>query len=308
MGVLDKIKKFKNSRPTNEGGRSRMMGIFHDWQDGANHIRLIGEFLEVKTHFIAPAPKRNERGLCQQTAFSKDNDDRLPQVINCPDWDIENEQEKETKTCPICKLHRLAVQALKEGPDEEETKYLKNLASLARQRTNLKWNIFDRQNPNVKHIDESNNEEDKKGLKIASIGMEAWNDIEGIFEQCGFDITDPEEGVDINVIKGHNGTRTSYSAQVILNGKELKVTPFDAEEKEIVAGEHDLKSICGRQTDADKVLDALHGDYRDLLDVNEDDNTAIPENEPVAPKPSPKAPSTSFDDDDDFLSGTEKKK
>lgn len=318
MGVLDKIKKFKNTRPKNEGGRGRMTGIFHDWKEGPNHIRLVGEFLEVKTHFIAPAPKRQERGLCQQSAFAKDNENRIPQVINCPDWDITMEQEKEVKTCPVCKLFRLAKTALKEGPDAEEKKYLDGLVSLSRQRTNLKWNIFDRNDPNVKHIDESGNEEDKKGLKIASIGMEAWDDIEGIFDQCGFDITDAEEGCDINVIKGHNGTRTSYSAQVILAGKELKITPFDDEEKEVISGKHDLKAICGKQTDSDKVLDALHGDYRDLLDINDDEeevvNSAIPEDEPKEEAPA-EVPAESDDSDDDFdddedalLGGTEKKK
>jgi len=269
MGVLDKVRKFKNSRPKSEG-RSRTRGIFHDWQDGSNHIRLVDEFLEVKTHFIAPAPKRGERGLCQGEAFNKDSDDRLPKVINCPDWDIQNEQPKKEKTCSICKLYRIARQALKEDPDADEKKYFEALLSLTRVRTQLKWNVFDREKPNVTVIDDNGNEAKVKGLKIASIGMEAWDDIEGIFEQCGFDITDPDEGIDINVIKGHNGTRTSYSAQAVLEGKGLKVTPFDDEEREIVAKPHDLKAICGKQTDAEKVRDALHGEYADILEMNAD--------------------------------------
>lgn len=317
MGVLDKVRKFKNSRP-NYDDRPRTRGIFHDWQDGPNEIRLVGEFLEVKTHFIAPAPKRGEKGLCQQEAFARDNDKRIPKVINCPDWDIEKEEPTDKKTCPICKLYRLATQALKEEPNDEEKEYFESLRSLARVRTSLKWNVFDRDNPNVTVIDEKGNESKQKGLKIASIGMEAWKDIEGIFEQCQFDITDSEEGIDIRVIRGHNGTRVSYSAQAVLDGKGLKVTPFDEEEKEIVNRTHELTAICGKQTSAEAVREALHGDYAELLELNDADDaddgadddgdsedSSASDEEAAAAKDAAEEPS---DDEDALLGGTEKKK
>jgi len=226
--------------------------------------------MEVKTHFIAPAQKRGDRGLCQGTSFDKDAKVKLPKVCNCPDWDIDKEIDSGKKACPVCQLYQIARQALKEDPTTEEKKYFEALLQSSRPRTVLKWNVFDRDNPNVTVVDENGNESKQKGLKIASIGMEAWNDIEGIFEQCGFDITDPEDGIDICVKKGHNGTRVEYSAQVVLEGKGLKVSPFDAEEKEIVAGKHDLKAICGKKVSAEDLLDALHGDYRELLELNED--------------------------------------
>lgn len=273
MGVLDKVRKFKNSRPAGGGDRTRTRDIFHDFQDGDNRIRLVGEFLEVKTHFIAPAPKRGERGLCQPDAFSKDAKNKLPKVVNCPDWDVEKEEETEKKTCPICKLYRLACQVLKEDPSEEEKKEFEAIKSAARVRTSLKWNIFDRDNPNVTIVDEKGNESKQKGLKIATIGMEAWDDIEGIFNQCGFDITDPDEGVDIKVTKGHNGTRVAYSSQVCIDMKTkgLAVTPFDDEEREIVKNCPDLKTICAKKTDADAIRDALYGEYAELLELNADD-------------------------------------
>lgn len=269
-GVLDKVRKFKKTRPS--GNRSKMKGIFHDWQDGPNIIRLVGEFLEVKTHFIAGAKKRGERGLCQESAFEADGDDRLRKVVNCPDWDIEKEEEKPVKTCPACKLYRLALQALKEDPTEDEKKYFDALKQASRPRTSLKWNVFDRDNPNVTIIDDDGNENKQKGLKIATIGMEAWDDIEGIFEQCGFDITDPNEGIDIEVKKGHNGTRVAYSAQVVLDGTSVRVTPFDEEERAIIAQPHDLKAICGTETQSSAIRDALHGDLLELLELNEEED------------------------------------
>jgi len=305
MGVLDKVRKFKNSRPNNDS-RTRTTGIFHDWKDGKNRIRLVGEFLETRTHFLAPAKARGDRGMCQAEAFDKNNENRLRVVVNCPDWDVEREEETEKKTCPVCKLYRLALQALKEDPNDEEKKYFEALKQSARPRTALKWNIFDREDPNVTVIDENGNESKQKGLKIATIGMEAWNDIEGIFAQCAFDITDPEEGVDIVVEKGHNGTRVAYSAQVCIDmkTKALAITPFDDEELEIVNGSHDLKAICGTKTDAKAIMEALHGDYADLLNLNEEDADEVPADD------ADDADDYNVDDEDEdaLLGGTTQKK
>lgn len=313
MGVLDKVRKFKNSRPKNDGNRSRMVGIFHDFADGQNHLRLVGEFLEVKTHFIAPAPKRAERGLCQEAAFDKDNDDKIAKVVNCPDWDVSTEQPRSKKTCPICELNRLAIQALKEDPDESEKKYFTGLKGLTRARTLLKWNIFDRENPDVKIIDENGNEKMQKGLKIASIGMEAWDDVEGIFEQVSMDITDPVDGCDINIIKGHNGTRVAYSAQVVLEGTSVKITPFDEEEQALADNPHDLLSFCGKETPSNLIKAGLHGDYAELLDMNDEVSEPEPKAEKKAATKTPtkeveEVVEEDEDDDDDMpLGGSQKK-
>lgn len=281
--VLEKVRKLKASRP--KGGGSRVRGIFHQWKDGDNEIRLVGEFLEVKTHFIAPAPKRNEKGLCRSDAFQ--GEDKLPQVINCPDWDTEREEWKKHKTCPICKLNRIAREALKLKPSEKEKEEFKQMSSNTYPRPNLKWNIVDRQDPFVLQI-QDDKEEKVAGLKIATIGMEAWSDIEGIFDQMGFDITDPEEGIDIRVKKGHNGARTAYSAQAVMDGKSVKTTPLTDEEKAM--SPHDLKQICGKQVDATKVMDALHEDYREMLELYEqDDESEAPEEKAEESKAEEKA-------------------
>ena len=66
--MMEKIRRFKARRPQSFGG-GRIRGIFHKWKDGDNNIRLAGEFVEVKTHYIAPNTKRQERGLCEPAAF-----------------------------------------------------------------------------------------------------------------------------------------------------------------------------------------------------------------------------------------------
>lgn len=320
MSVLDKVRSLRKTLPQNDGG-NRTTGIFKQWEKGPNQIRLVGEFLEVRTHFISPAPKRNERGLCQPSAFTEEAAEPLPKVINCPDWDRDLEQPTKEKTCPVCALYRLAAQALKELKEEGETEenqkerdYFAELKRLSRYRRALKWNIFDRDQPNVTVVDENGNESKQKGLKIATIGMEAWKDIDGIFQQCELDLTDPENGVDIKVLKGHNGTRVEYSAQVVLDGTTIRVTPFDEEEKKLAANPHDLKSCSGKAVDPEVVRAALHGDYADTLEINSEDDESSSDSSDGAdldalPVDDDTQPADN-DDDDALLGGgdTSKKK
>jgi len=125
-------------------------------------------------------------------------------------------------------------------------------------------------------LDEEGNETRVLGLKIATIGKEAWTDIDGIFDQCGCDITDPVEGIDVKVTKGFNGTRVCYSAQALLDNTkkppQVKVTPFTEEEKALVP--HNLLQICGKMSDMQRVIDALHPDLRQLLEMHEGEESA----------------------------------
>lgn len=311
MSLKEKMRKLRERR-NKEGGnrnRSNIRDIFFDFDAGDNRIRLAGEFLEVKTHFIAPAPKRNDRGLCQAESFK--GDDRIPMVINCPDWDVENEIHRGTHNCPICKLNRIAGAILDEKPEESEKEFFKNLASATRQRTVLKWNVIDRNNPYVTRMD-GDDEEKIFGFKIASIGMEAYNDIEGIFEQTGCDIADDEEGCDIIVTK-QKKARWEYSAKVAMTKDkppQVAMTPLTDEER--AAERHRLLDRCGRQTEPQAIVDALHGDLRDLLELNPDEpeeevaETPAPKAAPAPKKtPAPEPQVDELDDeDDDPLAGT----
>jgi len=306
MGTMDKIRKLRASRPKG-GGNGRLKGIFHQWKEGDNEVRLVGPFVETKTHFLAPVPKRGERGLCGSAAFN--GDDKIPQVINCLNWDSKLEEEK-VGQCPICRLGDLAHQALKEdGIEEKEKKALEKLRRDCRARTQLKWNILDREDPYVLSVSDGN-ERRVLGYKIATVGMEAWSDIEGIFDQMGFDISDPEEGLDITVNRGHNGTRVSYSAQACIDTSvkppTAKVTPLTVEEKALTL--NDIQVICGKSIEASRIIDALHEDYREFLEVNMEAETV---SEPERKKESgtdqkvveAAAAAVVADDDDDGLMG-----
>jgi len=291
--VLARLAKQAADRPQGGSG-NRQKGIYHTWKDGSNIIRLSGDFVEVRTHFISPNPKRKDRGLCQNSAF--EGDDKIPKVVNCPDWDINLEKPTKTKTCPICKLNAVARAVLSDKsnpPTDEEKKFFEALRSSSRQSVTNKWNIIDRDDPYV--IEEKDGKDVQVlGYKIASVGPEATNDIFGIFKQVGYDIGDPDKGIDIEVIRDSGGKRTTYSARAVISGVSLKVTPFTEEERKLKL--NDLKARCGKQTDPDKILDAMHEDLRKLIDIPlesapEVDSAieeAVSEVSEVSPKPSEK--------------------
>jgi hypothetical protein len=282
MSTLEKVRRLKARRPQNIG--SRMRGIFHQWHDADNVIRLAGQFVEVRTHFVAPAPKRQDRGLCRPDAFKGDNS--IPQVVNCPDWDTAKEEAKPDKTCPLCKLAVIARAILKDTTiTAEEKKFFDALRQAASAKANLKWNIIDRDDPTILLVDEQGNEKKVLGYKIANIGMEAWNDIEGIFEQCGFDISDPVKGVDIKVIKGHNGKRVVYSAQKVLDAlhedlRDLYEANLDTEpteEASSVSAEVDEKVVIQEALEQESVAA--------LEEVSDGDGLMSPAQEPAAVTP-----------------------
>jgi len=318
MSVMDKVNKMRRTRTT-FGDRSSTRGIFFTWQDGDNVIRLVGEFIEVRTHFIAPNKRRGERGLCMESAFT-DAENKMPQVVNCPDWDIDTEEVKKERTCVICALNEYAQKKLKDTslPKDEKDR-LQNLLQATRARRSLKWNIIDRANPYVTEVTDDG-EKKVLGYKIATIGMEAWNDIDGIFAQTAFDITDPEKGINICVTKSNNGHRVTYGAKAVLKGTSVDVAPLSDDEKELRL--HDLKKICGKMTEQDRLMEALHADYREVVEklglskessASEEDSSDEPE-EPVEKEESAKEepaeeeepvadededfPDTSLDDDE----------
>jgi len=292
MSVLDRLARVQAARPQG-GAFQRVRGIFHTWKAGKNHIRLAGDFTEVRTHFLAPSPKRKDRGLCQATAFQ--GDDKIPQVINCPNWDIAMERPKKEKSCPICKLNAVARAVLAEKPaDPEEKAFFEALRSATRATSTLKWNIIDRDDPNVEVEGPDGKPQKVLGFKIASIGPEAARDILGIFQQVQADIQDPDTGIDIEVTRDDSGARTSYSARAVIAGTSLKVTPFTKEERALAL--HDLKVRCGRQTDPDDVLAAMHEDLRQLVETDVKDSDDVDaavqqavEEVSAAPAPAPAA-------------------
>ncbi len=261
--LLDKVKKLNNSLPVAGKPKGNFaQDIWHNFKDGDNNIRLVGEFIQVKQHYLAPNKSKGSRGLCIPDSFIGDG--KLQYNINCADWDLDKESAKEDKTCVICRLNRVAKSLLKKKDtlSKEDNDLFFALMSETNPRTQVKWNIIDRDDPYVT-VDVDGQKKKVLGLKITSLGMEAWKDISGIFDQLGVDLTDAKEGVDIIVTKANQG-RVSYSAKVAMNKMAVRQTPLTQEELALVP--HDLKKICGKQSDQEKVLEGLHLDLRTYLE------------------------------------------
>jgi hypothetical protein len=268
--VMKKRKKLNESLDySNNDNKGRLTDIFFSWREGSNVVRFLGDFLEVRTHYMAPNKARGDKGFAEMDVFKNKT---IPYMVNCPDWDIENETEKSEKTCPICKLSRIARSKIKaNGLSDDEKKFYKALADKSRARRALKWNVIDREDPFAIQTDEQGNEKKVPALKIATIGIEAWRDIDNIFDQVGFDITDEENGIDIMVKKDSSGARTTYSAQVILEGGAVKKTPLSDDEKKLV--QHSLPKVCGKVTESSDILAVLHDEYAKILNAD-----AVPSN------------------------------
>lgn len=246
--------------------KTSVKDIFFTFQEGDNNIRLADNFFEVYAHFIAPVPNRNDRGFADAEAFK--GDDRIPKMINCIDWDTEKEMWTGKHECPICKLSQISKK-ISNDPDcsADEHKFFAELQSSARARRSIKWNIIDRNDPFI-----TENDEKVKGYKIASIGIEAFRDIQGIAEQTGLDINGTDDGCDIIVTKSKGG-RWEYSARVAMTNDrppQVAMTPLTNEEREMKL--HDLKEICGKKVEADAIIKVLHQDLQDLLSLNDDDS------------------------------------
>jgi hypothetical protein len=307
MGTADKLKKtFAGS-----GNRNfkKQTNIFYKFEDGSNILRLVGEPLDVRTHYIAPNTKKGDRGLCVKEAFEIEGEERLPFMANCPDWDIENQVERKEKTCPICKLNRIVKEELyknKENLAEKDAKYLEEIKRATNVAKNSKFNVIDRENPEVLETKEDGTEVKVKGYKVASFGKEAGDGIVSICNQL--EPVDPasiNEGVDIDIVKGNNGARTTYTAKCVMNGLSVKQTPLTADEKAMQL--HDLLRISGKITSPENIIKYMHEDLLALLNGDKEEgeskenfkkSSPVKENKPLEKKEVKKEVAVPFDEEE----------
>jgi len=308
MAKLKKLQKKNDYTP-----KARVKGIFHNWSDGDNTIRLVGTPLEVRTHFIAPSPTTKNRGLCPNEAFVWNPNkpaDKIQKSINCGDWDIETESPTDVQSCPVCKLFNSAKEAIRMAKangvvlEPEVVTQLDWIKATCRPRSALRWNVIDRKDPYIIEVGADGAEKKVKGYKIASIGTELLKSILGIFEQIGCEASDPEKGIDIVVTKT-KGARTNYTARAAFKNKTLHETPLTEEERAMQL--HDLKEFFDKQTEPALIVKSLHSDLRNMLESyenslgEEETETKVAAPSPVAAKVSKALLSNLGDDDDENL-------
>lgn len=259
MSMLDKFESRFNGNTSPLGG---VKDVFFKFKTGVNRIRLVGDMVESRAHYLAGNAKRSNRGLCPPVAF--EGDEKIFSAMNCPDWDPTTETKKPEKTCPICQLNMIAQRALASGKLNESTKaFYEELKQNSKEMTSFKVNIIDRDDPYITVVD-NGTETKQKGLKIASLTYTVAKKIYDLSRNLGFGIENPDKGIDIEVVRTDTNGKTSYDVRPVFEGIQAKVTPLTAEERAYQV--HDLVAICNREVDTDKVRSALHGDLISLLD------------------------------------------
>lgn len=282
MGMLEKFgTRFADK------GTGTTKDTYYKFKVGVNRIRVVGEMLEVRSHYLPGNAKRGIRGLCPQMAF--EGDDKIMQMINCADWDVATETRKNTRTCPICQLHTLASKAVSSGRlNNESLKFYNDIKHDCREMTSFKVNIIDRDDPLVTVI-ENGAEVKRPGFKIASLSYTVAKSIYELSARLKVGVDDPDRGIDLEVTRTDTNGTTSYKVTPVFEGMSAKVTPLTAEERTFKL--HDLKAIYGRDTDIVRVRGALHGDLQALLDKHYPIAAAAPAQ--TAPATVVEQPSTS---------------
>ena len=280
VNYLDRLAKMAKEREEKSANRGTggYTKMFHSWKPGANNIRLVGRFIEVRTHYLG---QENQKvALCKKDAFDKANPRHIPMIVNCPNWNKETNEFVKDGKCPICALNKLARVSIKHKDDPEmalkpsELADFEALKSATSSRSSLKWSIIDRDNPNVIKV-ENGTETQVPGYKIATITNDIQKGILTIGSQLG-DISSINSGVDITVTQSKVNNKTSYTVSPSFDPKtrQVKVTPLTAEERGMQLP--DLDAMCAKQTEIKDIYDALTDEFRQLIEDNQDVSEAIP--------------------------------
>ena len=263
--------EYKKAHSGNGLSFSKMDNWFK-WTKNEHVIRLVGDFIITHSHWIGPSPF-NQVKLFDDKLFV--GDDKLPYQINCGNWDIENEKEDKSCGCIICKLREVAGEILysEEGKalDEKNKKFFKDLKYKCDAKTRYFFNCIDRDNPYV------NVEEKIKGYKIIEIPYELMDGILALSEKLkGSDIASVDSGIDLIISKsgGKGEGKVKYSVLPVYDGMSVKVTPLTDQEKEMKL--LDLKLMCGKKQDQERLFNDLNDDIKMLLDDSSSDSEDSP--------------------------------
>lgn len=271
MDIKEKLQSYKarqKNQQDNKGGKNRTKNIYHKMKDGDNIVRLVGNFLETRTHYLVGslAREKDERGFA------------IPKVVNCGAWDTENECWKEgvwknnrvdykeaAKHCPLCAVFYMANLKSKDNEStEKERERFKGMLRKAGQRAAYKWNCIDRDDPYIIVQKEDKSEEKKLGLKILSVGEEAFKGIANLFVEGRPYPVDAQKGIDIVIKKTMENNRTTYKVEPRMVGDyQVVVSPLTEEEAKLEM--FDLKAFSKKSFELAKLKSFFNADFATLL-------------------------------------------
>lgn len=251
---------------SNSGGNFPKTDNWFKWTKNEHTVRLVGDFIIVHSHWIGPSPF-NPVKLFDEKLFV--GEDKLPYQMNCGTWDIEKEEDDNSCECLICKIRKVAGDILysEEGKalDEKDKKFFKDLKYKCDAKTRYFFNCIDRENPYV------NVEEKIKGYKIIEVPYELMDGIIALSDKLkGVDIASIEDGIDLTIRKegGGGAGKVKYSVLPVYDGMSILKSPLTDEERAMKV--LDLKLMCGKKLDQERLFEKLNDDIKCLLDDSSD--------------------------------------
>lgn len=266
-------KRNEEEKEKRSGFSSEGQNIWFSWGEKKEHtVRLVGDFIVTKSHWIGPSKWNASINLFNEKSF--EGEEKLPVQMNCNNWDIDTEHENKSGGCIVCKLRKIANDILysPEGKNlsEKEKEYFKDLRYKCDAKTRYFFNCLDRDNP---YVDEANS---VLGYKVIEIPWELMDGIIAISSKMkGIDISGPENGIDLLISRTGGGKdkkeKVKYSVQPVYDGLSAKVTPLTEIEKALIP--HDLKLLKGKKIENGLLKDKLNDEFKAFFEGNSEVNS-----------------------------------
>ena len=280
MSIIDRMND--RNKPKSDGQKG---GFEKGWivdssvtmrfKDGINKIRLVGDEMEIHIHELAP-DKFGNIGVADAAAFGHKGG--LPYRVPCINWDPVSEKYDKEGGCPFCELYRKACLALKnKNLPESDKKLFEGIKRSMRAKERFRWNVIDREAPYyLKKVKGSDGKEMVEvrvpGFKIADLSFSMFNAIKDLVITSGADITSDEEGVDVAISRSKEKDKTTYTANFVIEGKAIKVTPLTDEERGWKRWDF-VEKFC-QPYDFDAIRPRMRDFFRAVLDMSFDEIAA----------------------------------
>jgi len=238
---------------------------------GKTIVRLVGDFSKVVTHQLTPNKHLMTKGVAPEDEFGM-MDGQIPFNVKCDNFD-EKTEVKVAGNCPWDKIHWRAHDMTEWEEDKKVKATLKNVAASTKQTSRWYCNAIDRNDPHyIMKVKVNDKWEEKtvKGNKILALPNKAFQSIMTLMADRKKDLSDPDEGYDIEIIKSGTKQETTYTVSFAMDEEmSAKKSPLTGEERKYTVwnpSEH-----LYDQYDFNKIYPKLHKTLRDLYEISDED-------------------------------------
>jgi hypothetical protein len=232
--------------------------------------RLVGDFHKIVTHDLAPNKSLPipTKGVAPEGSFGVRKGE-IPYRVKCDNFD-EATESKVNGDCPWEKIHWRAHDMAKwEKKDQKLKNTLSAVANATKQNVKYYVNWIDRDDPTyIKKVKVDGKWEEKKvkGNVILALPKKAFDSIMTLMASKKKDLSDPDNGYDIEISKSGTKQETTYTVSFVMDEEmSAKKTPLTEEERkypiwnpsEYLYDKYDFKEIYPK----------LYQPFRDVYEI-----------------------------------------